>query len=265
MVLPDIFAYVGIHLRYDTTWYVLTDRSLRIRRGILTIHETTISFENVQNVEVRQGPLQRYFGIADVLVTTAGGGVAATARAQTSSLGAHVGILQGLDDAEAVRNQILASVERTRSAGLGDEHPKHLPPGGGGRVRPVGAAPGRAARDSRQRPPPRDRAANGHRDRPGARSCRRSGSPEPELQLEARQTGDAPPDRGAAGTNRRRRCPRGCRAAYGEVRGYIEAGIYTFKGVAVRSEPDRAGRFTPPASFRQSVIGLRAARRACRA
>ena len=76
MFLPDVFAYVGIHLRYDTTWYVLTDRSLRIRRGIMTIHETTISFENVQNVEVTQGPLQRYFGIADVIVQTAGGGAA---------------------------------------------------------------------------------------------------------------------------------------------------------------------------------------------
>ena len=129
VVLPDIVAYVGIHLRYDTTWYVLTDRSLRIRRGILDVHETTISFENVQNVEVRQGPLQRYFGIADVLVTTAGGGVASHGKgAQTSSLGAHVGLLQGLDDAETVRNQILASVERTRSAGLGDEHPLHVRP-----------------------------------------------------------------------------------------------------------------------------------------
>ena len=97
---------------------MLTDRSLRIRRGILNIHETTISFENVQNVEVRQGPLQRYFGIADVLVTTAGGGVASHGKgAQSSSLGAHVGLLQGLDDAEAVRNQILACVERTRAAG----------------------------------------------------------------------------------------------------------------------------------------------------
>jgi membrane protein YdbS with pleckstrin-like domain len=127
IVLPDVVAYVGIHLRYDTTWYVLTDRSLRIRRGILNIHETTISFENVQNVEVRQGPLQRYFGIADVLVTTAGGGVASHGKgAQASSLGAHVGLLQGLDDADAVRNQILASVERTRAAGLGDEHPREL-------------------------------------------------------------------------------------------------------------------------------------------
>jgi hypothetical protein len=129
MFLPDIVAYVGIHLRYDTTWYVLTDRSLRIRRGILTIHETTISFENVQNVEVAQGPLQRYFGIADVIVQTAGGGGAAHGHHKGqagASLGPHIGILQGLDDAAAVRDQILASVERTRSAGLGDEHPGHL-------------------------------------------------------------------------------------------------------------------------------------------
>jgi membrane protein YdbS with pleckstrin-like domain len=123
LVLPDVIAYVGIHLRYDTTWYVITDRSLRIRRGITTIHETTISFENVQNVEVHQGPLQRYFGIADVIVQTAGGGVVSHGKGQTSSLGAHMGILQGLDDAQEVRNQILASVERTRSAGLGDDRP----------------------------------------------------------------------------------------------------------------------------------------------
>jgi membrane protein YdbS with pleckstrin-like domain len=127
LILPDVVAYVGIHLRYDTTWYVLTDRSLRIRRGILNIHETTISFENVQNVEVRQGPLQRYFGIADVIVTTAGGGMASHGKhGQTSSLGAHVGILQGLDDADAVRTQILTCVERTRAAGLGDEHQRQL-------------------------------------------------------------------------------------------------------------------------------------------
>jgi len=76
-IAPDVVVYVALHLRYDTTWYVVTDRSLRIRRGIWVIHETTISFENVQNVEVRQGPLQRYFGIADVVVQTAGGGGAA--------------------------------------------------------------------------------------------------------------------------------------------------------------------------------------------
>ena len=66
-ILPDIVAYVAIHLRYDTTWYVIGRRSLRIRRGIWIINETTITFENVQNIHITQGPLQRYFGIADLV------------------------------------------------------------------------------------------------------------------------------------------------------------------------------------------------------
>ena len=129
LIAPDLVSYVAIHLRYDTTWYVLTDRSLRIRRGIWVIHETTISFENVQNVEVRQGPIQRHFGIADVVVQTAGGGSRAKGESGGSS-GAHVGLLQGLDDAQRVRDLILERVKRTRSAGLGDEHPEAAPAAG---------------------------------------------------------------------------------------------------------------------------------------
>ena len=123
LIAPDVIAYVGLHLRYDTTWYVFTDRSIRIRRGIWVIHETTITFENVQNVEVAQGPVQRYFGIADVIVQTAGGGVSKRGShgGETSSA-AHVGILQGLDDAQTVRDLILDRVRRSRTAGLGDEH-----------------------------------------------------------------------------------------------------------------------------------------------
>ena len=123
LIAPDVIAYVGLHLRYDTTWYVFTDRSLRIRRGIWVIHETTITFENVQNVAVAQGPVQRYFGIADVIVQTAGGGASKQAShgGETSS-NAHVGLLQGLDNADAVRNLILERVRRSRTAGLGDEH-----------------------------------------------------------------------------------------------------------------------------------------------
>jgi membrane protein YdbS with pleckstrin-like domain len=123
LIAPDVIAYVGLHLRYDTTWYVFTDRSLRIRRGIWVIRETTITFENVQNVEVAQGPVQRYFGIADVIVQTAGGGAAKKgSHGGEKSSGAHLGILQGLDDANAVRDLILDRVRRRRTAGLGDEH-----------------------------------------------------------------------------------------------------------------------------------------------
>jgi membrane protein YdbS with pleckstrin-like domain len=124
-ILPDIVAYIAIHLRYDTTWYVMTDRSLRIRRGIWIIHETTITFENVQNVVVNQGPLQRIFGIADVRVDTAGGGGgSASAGHGQQSTDAHKGIIEGVSNAHEIRDLILARLRRSKSAGLGDEVPE---------------------------------------------------------------------------------------------------------------------------------------------
>jgi len=121
-IIPHIVAYIALHLRYDTTWYVMTDRSLRIRRGIWTIHETTITFENVQNLKVTQGPVQRYFGIANLIVETAGGGGGA-GRDQSGAAAAvaNRGIIEGVSDARRLRDMILHRVRRCRSAGLGDE------------------------------------------------------------------------------------------------------------------------------------------------
>ncbi len=130
-VLPGMLAYLAIHLRYDSTWYVMTARSLRIRRGIWIIRETTITFENVQNVEVRQGPLQRFFGIADVLVQTAGGGGKQPAGQHgTETMTDHHGLIEGISHAAEIRDLILARLRRSRVAGLGDE-PHHLPAGAG--------------------------------------------------------------------------------------------------------------------------------------
>lgn len=115
MVVPDVIAYVAIHLRYDSTWYVLSDRSMRIRRGIWKIHETTITYENIQNVSVSQGPLQRHYGISDVRVETAGGG-----SGEGHGMTGHQGILEGIDNAEEVRQLIMAKWKQSKSAGLGD-------------------------------------------------------------------------------------------------------------------------------------------------
>jgi uncharacterized membrane protein YdbT with pleckstrin-like domain len=116
IVVPDILAYIAIHLRYDTTWYVLSDRSMRIRRGIWSIYETTITFENIQNVSISQGPLQRWFGFANLVVSTAGGG---GGGAEAGASASHIGLLEGIDDAESLRERILSKSQRT--AGLGDE------------------------------------------------------------------------------------------------------------------------------------------------
>jgi membrane protein YdbS with pleckstrin-like domain len=118
-VAPDVIAYVAIHLRYDTTWYVVSNRSMRIRRGIWLLHETTITYENIQNIRVSQGPIQRAFGIADVLVETAGGGSGGKEGAQLTLM--HRGLIEGVDNAGEIRDLILSHLRKTRTAGLGDD------------------------------------------------------------------------------------------------------------------------------------------------
>lgn len=121
-VFPDVVAYAAIHLQYDTTWYVLTQHSLRIRRGIWVIQETTITFENVQNVSVESGPLERWFGIAIVIVDTAGGGKSGKdSKGERASMDAHRGLIEGIDNASEIRMLILRRLQQSRSAGLGDE------------------------------------------------------------------------------------------------------------------------------------------------
>lgn len=120
-IVPAVVAYVALHLRYDSTWYVMSDRSLRIRRGIWIIHETTITYENIQNVSVNQGPVQRFFGIADVLVQTAGGGGGQQQPGQPAG-GAHSGLIEGVKEAQRIRDVLVSRMRHSRSAGLGDEH-----------------------------------------------------------------------------------------------------------------------------------------------
>ena len=118
-IVPDIIAFVAIHLRYDTTWYVMTPRSLRLRRGVWEINEITITFENVQNVKVKQGPVQRAFGIADVVIETAGAG---GGEGKHKSSVSNRAVIEGIDNAHTIRDRIMTRVRRSTTTGLGDEH-----------------------------------------------------------------------------------------------------------------------------------------------
>jgi membrane protein YdbS with pleckstrin-like domain len=118
MVLPPVIVFVAIHLRYDNMWYVMSSRSLRIRRGIWIITEMTFTFENIQNVKVKSGPLQRAFGIADVIVETAAAGKDSSGHNRAVS---NQGVIEGIADAEKIRDLVMSHVRRSRTGGLGDE------------------------------------------------------------------------------------------------------------------------------------------------
>ncbi len=123
------FSFLLVTFDWEMRWYVVTDRSVRIREGMLRVSEKTMSFANVQNLAIRQGPLQRLFGISDLEVRTAGGGSGgADAHGHKQELGEdlHLGYFRGIDNADEIRNAILTHLRRHKDAGLGDPDQAHL-------------------------------------------------------------------------------------------------------------------------------------------
>lgn len=120
IVLPLSFLMVSLDYRYR--WYMVTDHSLRIREGLLKVSENTMTFSNIQNLAIRQGPIQRLFGIADLEVRTAGGGSSAHGQAGQDpfSDNLHTAFFRGVDNAEEIRDLVLGYLRRSSGSGLGD-------------------------------------------------------------------------------------------------------------------------------------------------
>lgn len=113
-----LVRYFCVRVDYDLRYYILTDRSVRVRQGAWLVEEKTITYANVQNVRVEQGPLQRMFGFSSVRIDTAGGGMV---QAGNHSVAQPHGVtLAGIENAAQVRDSILEAVRRRTDAGLGD-------------------------------------------------------------------------------------------------------------------------------------------------
>jgi len=122
------FTWAVLRLKFDLRWYMLSDRAVRIREGIVVVREKTMALANIQNISVKQGPLQRLLGISDVEVKTAGGG-SGDSDGKGKSIGEpmHVAFFRGVDNAEEIRDLVREGVRRQRDAGLGDPDDHHQP------------------------------------------------------------------------------------------------------------------------------------------
>ena len=116
------FGFLQQRLNYELRWYVVTDRCLRVRGGIVNVHEITTTFANIQEVRLSAGPLQKLLGLADVEVHSAGG--SSGKRASDS----HVARFEGVDNAPEIRDFILARLRYYRDSGLGERERSHVSP-----------------------------------------------------------------------------------------------------------------------------------------
>lgn len=119
-LIQRLFRLALLRLDYEKRWYVVTDRSLRVREGVLAVQEMTVTFANIQNLSISQGPIQRMLKVADLRVDTAGGG-GASGHSSHSGHELHTAWFRGIDNADEVRLLIQGRLRHLKDSGLGDQ------------------------------------------------------------------------------------------------------------------------------------------------
>jgi hypothetical protein len=118
-------TYFLRRLDFEMRWYIVTDRSLRLRWGVAKVQETTMSFANLQQVELHQNPIQRLLGLGDVRVQSAGGGSSNGKGEGHGEDSMHSAHFHAVDNAQEIRDLILERLRRFRQTGLGDPDDHH--------------------------------------------------------------------------------------------------------------------------------------------
>lgn len=72
-----VFAAVVPVIRYRRWRYALRAEDLWVRQGVLTVTVTVVPYRRLQFVDTRQGPLERLFGLSQLVVHTAAVGTSA--------------------------------------------------------------------------------------------------------------------------------------------------------------------------------------------
>ena len=113
--LALVVTFLARRINFRMRWYIVTDRSLRIRSGVFAVRELTMTYRNIQEIRVTAGPLQNALGLATVEVHAAGGG-----GDGKHGGGGHVGKMEGLSNATEIRDLMVDRLRRYRDSGLGD-------------------------------------------------------------------------------------------------------------------------------------------------
>ena len=119
VIVQRLFALALVRLDFEKRWYLVTNRSLRVREGVVRQREMTITFANIQNISVSQGPIQRLLGIADLRVDTAGGGSQKKEKEGEENL--HGVRFRGVNNAAEIRDLINTRLRELKDSGLGDQ------------------------------------------------------------------------------------------------------------------------------------------------
>ena len=98
LALLGLVAWLVVFLpwrRYSARGFAMQSDRLRVVKGILFRKDTVVPFSRVQHIDLERGPIERYYGLATLVLHTAG----------THNASVHLPGL-GEDDAVAMRETI---------------------------------------------------------------------------------------------------------------------------------------------------------------
>lgn len=73
LILAAINCLISPFFRYRRYRYAIDEECIYIREGFLWTTETIVPLERLHKIAMSQGPIDRFFGLTKVIVTTAGG------------------------------------------------------------------------------------------------------------------------------------------------------------------------------------------------
>lgn len=72
MRITALILFFIPNLRYKRYKYIITDDKIEIIEGAIFIEKTIVPIERIHQISVKQGPINRIYGLSKVTVSTAG-------------------------------------------------------------------------------------------------------------------------------------------------------------------------------------------------
>lgn len=70
--LSLLFGFIRPRFVYNNSSFAFGNEDIRFRTGFLFIKEILVPFSRIQHLDIRQGPIERYFDLSTLIVHTAG-------------------------------------------------------------------------------------------------------------------------------------------------------------------------------------------------
>lgn len=67
-----IYNIISIRAKYESTYYVITDKRILTRTGVATTHISSISYRDILDVRVNTGVIDKYCGTGSISISVVG-------------------------------------------------------------------------------------------------------------------------------------------------------------------------------------------------